>query len=222
MREVIVGIQGPSPAGKSTLSDRIAAELDGSVIHELAESADRTPQTSVAVPADERALLVNRRAFLDFERRRWAYAVSPSATRPAVFDTEWIGQLLWGLYDLDVTHPSWDRKSLATSILAMYRERVAARALGCCDAIVLLDPPADVVRRQRDGDQTRTRRNFERNLRIATLMRPMWDELLSVLGARLVITGNGVAFHFGEVEPVPIASDVSTALQVLDTIGARF
>lgn len=222
MRNFIVGVQGPSAAGKSTLAGRLAAELRGTVVHELAESADWAPATLVGVPSHEQELLVNRRVFLDYECRRWARAISLAVTRPAVFDTEWIGQLLWGLYDLDVTHPAWSRKSLAASILGMYRERVASRALGCCDAIVLLDPAADLVRQQRDGDTTRTRRNFERNLRVATLMRSMWDELGSVLGARLTIAADGATFQLGEAVPWTRELEATTALQVLDTISARF
>ena len=222
MRNVIVGVQGASAAGKSTLAGRLAAELGGSVVHELAESADWTPGTVVGLPSNEQELLANRRMFLDYECRRWARATSLAETRPAVFDTEWIEQLLWGLHDLEVTHPAWDRRSLAGSILEMYGERAASRALGCCDAIVLLDPSADVVRRQRDGDTTRMRRNFERNLRVATLMRPTWGDLQSVLGERLMIAGDCAAFRLPDVAPWPDQLDPPMAMRVLDAIISRF
>ena len=104
----------------------------------------------------------------------------------------------------------------------MYRERVASGALACCDVIVLLDPGRDVARRQREGDPLRTRRNFERNLQVATLMRPMWDALRPLFVSRLMVVGDGAGFALPEMAALPERARMSKSMQVLDIISSRF
>ncbi len=214
----IIGVQGASAAGKSTLCARLAAELDGVVIHELAESPDWSGEIPAAPPADEAALMHNRRLFLEYECRRWKRALGVSETRPAIFDTEWIGQLLWGICDLDVTHPEFDRARLISETVAMYRERVERGELGCCDAIVVLTPDESIVRRQREGDPARRRRNFERNLAVARLQRPYWDALRPLFASRLVFVSDGLAGDAPRYSALPERARRQKALQALDVI----
>lgn len=220
MGYLIIGVQGPSAAGKSTLCARLARDLGGEVVHELAESPDWTG-LPLAEPADERELLSNRQAFLDYECRRWRRALAVAETRPAIFDTEWIGQLLWGLCDLQVTYPQLDGRRLVRETVALYRERVAAGELGCCDAIILLDPDEDAVRLRRAADPTRRRRNFERNLRVAALQHPYWDALRPFFASRLIVAPDGAAVSVPPVAPLPERVQQAKAAQVLDAIELR-
>lgn len=220
MGYLIIGVQGPSAAGKSTLCARLARDLNGEIVHELAESPDWTG-LPLADPADEREALGNRQAFLEYECRRWRRALAVAETRPAIFDTEWIGQLLWGLCDLQVTYPQLDGWRLVRETVARYRERVAAGELGCCDAIVLLDPGEAAVRRQRAGDPTRRRRNFERNLRVAALQHPYWDALRPLFASRLVVLADGAEMNALAIAPLPGSARQAKAAQVLDVIELR-
>jgi nicotinamide riboside kinase len=214
----IIGVQGASAAGKSTLCARLAAELGGTVIHELAESPDWTGEMPAAHPADEAALMRNRRLFLDYECRRWKRAMAASEKAAAIFDTEWIGQLLWGICDLDVTHPEFDRGALVRETIAIYRERVELGELACCDAIVLLAPDEAAVRSQREGDTERRRRNFERNLAVARLQGPYWNALRPLFASRLVIVQDGLTAEAPRFTALRERARREKALQALDTI----
>jgi nicotinamide riboside kinase len=214
----IIGVQGASAAGKSTLCARLAAELGGTVIHELAESPDWTGEMPASPAADEAALMRNRRLFLDYECRRWNRAIAASETAAAIFDTEWIGQLLWGICDLDVTHPEFDRPALVRKTIAIYREHVERGELACCDAIVLLEPDEEVVRSQRESDTSRGRRNFERNLAVARLQRPYWDALRPLFASRLVVVRDGLAAGAPRFTALPERARRQKALQALDAI----
>lgn len=214
----IIGVQGASAAGKSTLCARLATDLGGTVIHELAESPDWTGEMPASPPADEEALMRNRRAFLDYECRRWKRAIAVSETAPAIFDTEWTGQLLWGICDLDVTHPEFDRAALVRETIAAYGERVERGELACCDAIVLLAPDEEVVRSQRQGDGDRRRRNFERNLAVARLQGPYWEALKPLFASRLMIAADGLTAEVPRFTALPERARRQKALQTLDTI----
>lgn len=217
----IIGVQGPSAAGKSTLCARLARDLGGEVVRELAESPDWIDGAPPADPADEGELLENGRAFLAYECRRWRRALAVAEVQPAIFDTEWIGQLLWRVCDLQVTHPHFDRPRLVGEIIEWYRERVGDGDLACCDAIVLLDPDEAAVRRQRAADPARRRRNFERNLRVAALQRPYWQALRLLFVSRLTVAADGAALPALAVSPLPARVRQENALRALHIIEHR-
>jgi|CXWL01.1.fsa_nt_gi hypothetical protein len=213
----IVGVQGPSAAGKSTLASRLAKAWGAQIIHEMAEGPDWAGHTYPANPSTSEEVAANRLAFLEYECRRWARALHASRSTPVVFDTEWIGHLLWGLCDLPITYPNLDQTSITRATLSAYRDRAQDGALGACDRVLLLTPPEETIRHQRNADASRRRRNFERNLAVWRAQTTYWEHLGEVLGERLRLVSEA-SVQLDSMAPMTGGERRTIALEALDAI----
>jgi hypothetical protein len=195
---VIVVVEGPSAAGKTTWC-RLHA---GNVIPEYA--ADR------AEPTDPDALA---RHWVAVGAGRWAEALAAERARGlAVCDTDPVKlHYTWGNVMLGRTPRGEFERELAAT-----REAFVAGSLGFADLVLVGLPDVDALRRQRAGDPTRRRRNFEAH---ALLREPLrqWYAALDALDpgrVRWELPAEGLP------DPLPAPRSARTAVHLLDALTA--
>ncbi|GAA0805957.1 hypothetical protein [Spirilliplanes yamanashiensis] len=157
---MIVVVTGPSAAGKTTWCRR----------HHPAQTVPEHAPAG-AEPADPAAQAVywcaagcDRWAAARDLERRGGLAVCDDD--PLKLHYTW-SMLRAGLGDRRL----WDRE------VAAHRSAVAAGRLGFADLYLVSVPPEPELRRRREADRTRTRRNFERHVRLAAGLREWYATL---------------------------------------------
>ena len=172
LRTVIVVVEGPSGAGKTTWARKHGGA------HALLESL---PDHSV-VPGDEDAAA---RFWVERNVRRWQ-EVNEREFRDGlvVVDTDPFKlHYTWTLYRSGVaTRRQWELER------DVAREAFATGRFGIADLIYVSDVGEETLRARREADTTRTRRNFERHVRLRdSLLR--WYEFIDGLEPGRVIFG---------------------------------
>ena len=181
-RAVIIVIEGPSAAGKTTSARRLGSDAS------VPEIAGLEPPTDATAAVDFWAAA---------NASRWEMAVeTEQRVGRAVCDTDplklhydyclfRIGQL--------------ERQQLAAGTAAC-RRLIVQRRLGIADLILCSIPDDDALRRQRESDPTRSRRNFELHRRLAEPLREWYAALEAVDPPR-------VEWAFPATIPPPVERD---------------
>jgi hypothetical protein len=157
---VIVVVEGPSAAGKTTWCSQHAGQW-------LPEPGGRWPMEEV----------------LRYHLDRWHRAVDADAN----------GEVIVLDGDPFKLYYSWASWRIGQTPEEAWREAVdktrlnfVAGDLGLADLVLYSDPGEDELRRRKEADRTRTRRNFD----LHTAMRPhcrAWYEAVAALDARRVV-----------------------------------
>lgn len=150
---MIVVVEGPTAAGKTSW---VTAHYDGVAIWEY-----RSPGNEPDRKADPEGAA---RFWADANASRWHQAVETEAAHGlAVCDSDpfklhyiWC---LWWLGEVDTA--MWEAEA------RINRDLFEAGRLGFADLVLCAIPDREVLRRRRDGDHTRTRRNFDLHVRLA-------------------------------------------------------
>ena len=145
--------------GKTTLAAALARDAEAVVIGELDARA--------APPVSESAeWFVNRTV------ERWTQAREAAGDAPIVVLDGDVFKGLW--YNPVFAEEGWP----GIGILApLYRREIERGRLGFPNHYVALDASVDVLRARRAGDPTRSRRNFEKHLRLVEPLRAYFDAL---------------------------------------------
>ena len=188
---LIICVEGPSAVGKTTLAKALARECGAAVVPEL-DSSDAPP------PGRSAAWFVERHA------AQWRLARKLAAGAPfAVLD----GDPFKGLwYNRVYADEGWEG---VETVAPLYRAQIEAGALAFPDLYVALTASEDELRRRRDGDPTRSRRNFERHLRLTGPLLDYFGALHDAAPERVAIVETGrreelvgrVAGALGREEP---------------------
>jgi hypothetical protein len=145
---VIVVVEGPSAAGKTTWCRRNV----GRFVAEYSATGRE--------PVDAELLA---RYWARVGSRRWGEAVAlETSDGVAVCDTDPLKlHWSWGMAALGLApRAQFDRE------LAVTREAFRAGMLGFADAVLVGLPDVEALRRRRDGDPTRRRRNFAAHVQL--------------------------------------------------------
>lgn len=158
---MIICLEGPSAAGKTSLAEALARERGAAVVPELDASGAPPPGRSAAW-------------FVERHAARWRLALETAAGAPfAVLD----GDPFKGLwYNWLYADEGWEG---VDTVAPLYRAQIERGALAFPDLYVALTASEDELRRRRDGDPTRSRRNFEKHLLSAgpllRYFRKLWE-----------------------------------------------
>jgi hypothetical protein len=165
----VLCLEGPSTVGKSTLAAALAREFGAAVVPELDASGAPPPGSSAAW-------------FVERHARQWRLARELAAKAPfAVLD----GDPFKGLwYNRVYAEEGWEGVEI---VAALYRAQIERGALAFPNLYVALTASEAELRRRRAGDPTRSRRNFERHLRLAGPLLRYFVELRRAAPARVAI-----------------------------------
>ncbi|GAB3840184.1 hypothetical protein ACFPIJ_34020 [Dactylosporangium cerinum] len=159
---MIVAVTGPSAAGKTTWCRRHHPE---NLVAEYAPTG--------AEP-DDGDLSAQAAFWSAVNCRRWQAAVARErASGLAVCDDDPLKlHYSWSLVRIGAASPE-----LWTFEVAANRAAIAAGRLGFADVVLVSLPSVEELRRRRDGDPTRQRRNFALHVRLAEPLREWYQAL---------------------------------------------
>jgi hypothetical protein len=184
---VILCLEGPSAVGKTSTAHALAERLGAAVVPEV--------NVLFVRPAPE-----PEGWYLGRQAERWAMARQALATHPLA------------VLDGDPFQPLWYNWSFGfqgcqplDALAAFYRPLIADEALGFPDAYVHLVIGEDELRRRKEADATRSRRNFDGHLRLVDTQR-LYFSAMVVLAPSLVQA----------VEAVTVAGNVRRIEMILD------
>jgi hypothetical protein len=168
---VIVVVTGPSAAGKTTWCRQHFPE---NTVPEYVPSSDDLPGPDPAVQAAFWSE-INSRRWLQALHQERASAVAVCDDDPLKLHYSWslarIGALSWQQWQAEVD---------------AHRLAVAAGKLGFADLILVSVPAEEELRRRRDADPTRQRRNFDLHIRLIEPLRE-WYQAVERVGAARVL-----------------------------------
>ncbi|WP_433218488.1 hypothetical protein ACQP00_12620 [Dactylosporangium sp. CS-047395] len=186
---MIVAVTGPSAAGKTTWCRE----------HHPTDTVPEYVPTGEALPGPDPA---EQAAFwCAVNARRWSQALHRErASGLAVCDDDPLKlHYSWSLARIgELSRQHWQAE------VDVHRRAVAESRLGFADLIIVCAPPEDELRRRRNADPTRRRRNFDLHVRLAGPLR-QWYEAVERVGAARVVWGlppSGLP-----VEPPPPGAD---------------
>ncbi|MEU4561796.1 hypothetical protein AB0F72_25720 [Actinoplanes sp. NPDC023936] len=168
---MIVVVTGPSAAGKTTWCRR---HFPADTVPEHVPSPEDLPGPD---PADQAAFWceVSNRRWLRAERHERRSGLAVCDDDPLKLHYTWslarIGALSWRHWQAEVD---------------AHRGAVAAGRLGFADLVLVSAPAEDELRRRRDADPARRRRNFDLHVRLAEPLR-QWYQAVERVGAAHVV-----------------------------------
>ncbi|GIE98114.1 hypothetical protein [Paractinoplanes rishiriensis] len=153
---MIVVVTGPSAAGKTTWCQRLFPD------DTVPECPPPPGQPSGIDPAETAAF------WCEHDTRRWRHAVRREAAGGfAICDDDPMKlHYSWSMARLGALPPGHWRHEVDAR-----REAMAAGRLGLADLFLVSVPSAVELRRRRDADPTRRRRNFDLHVRLAEPLR---------------------------------------------------
>lgn len=160
-QEVIIAVEGPSAAGKTTS----AARLGGERI--IAETGQLVPPAGLSV--GELAAFWSR-----VNARRWAAALAVEREiGVAVCDTDPL-KLHYDYCLARVGAASWNRFDVGVEAAT---NAIGQRSVGIVDFVAVGLPDDDTLERQRIADSTRRRRNFDLHRKLGPALRDWYEAL---------------------------------------------
>ena len=166
----VICLEGPSAVGKTTLAVALADTAGAGTVKEV---------TGAAPPgADPKTWFIVEHV------EHWARARRLARSRPLVVLDGDPFKALW--YDRVF---SADPATAVASAAERYAAELASGALGLPDLWIALDATEDELRARREGDTSRTRRNFDRHLRLVEPLRRYFAELAAAAPGRVVRLG---------------------------------
>lgn len=145
---MIICLEGPSAVGKTTTCSALAEQMDAYIVPEVNALFER--------PTD-----APPNWYLERQVERWAIAQKQSANnRLTVLDGD-VFQPLW--YNWAYDFVGWQDLDVLSEF---FRPRIEAGALGFPDCYICLFTNKAELRRRKEADQTRTRRNFDAHLKL--------------------------------------------------------
>ena len=163
----IISLEGASAVGKTTTAEALCDEFDAYRVPEVNALFDASKEDSTT---------------WYFERQcdRWKLAVDREREHELVVLDGDVLQPLWYNW---IAHRLSDE--LATieefapldSIYHFFREKMQERSVGFSDRYFLLYTDDSTLRRRKDNDETRTRRNFEGHLQFAMPQKHYFEKL---------------------------------------------
>ncbi|MEU8238154.1 hypothetical protein AB0C07_07915 [Actinoplanes missouriensis] len=168
---MIVVVTGPSAAGKTTWCRRHAPDA---TVPEHVPGPGEAPGPD---PADQAAFWCEAgvRRWRQAERQERRSGLAVCDDDPLKLHYAWslarIGELSWRHWRAE---------------LDAHRSAVAAGRLGFADLVLVSAPPEHELRRRRDADPTRRRRNFDLHVRLAEPLRE-WYRAVERAGAAQVV-----------------------------------
>jgi hypothetical protein len=166
---LVVCLEGPSAAGKTTLAAALARECGAAVVPEL--------DASGAPPAGRSAAW-----FVERHAAQWRLARELASGAPFVTLDGDPFKGLW--YNWVYAADGWEG---VEAVAPLYRARVAEGALAFPDLYVALTATEEELRARRAGDPTRTRSNFEKHLALAAPLRRYFGALREAAPVRVLI-----------------------------------
>ncbi len=146
-RALLIAIEGPSGAGKTTLARRTAERFGWRLLPEAYDRLSPRPSLRFAGPA---GLLALERRLLAEERRRYAEALRSTAAGTTVLaDTGFLGPLT---YTAGLVARGAAPGRLLTDLLEEEQRARSPRAAGLPDVVVYLDVPSRLARRRGASD----------------------------------------------------------------------
>ena len=173
----IICLEGASAAGKTTLSRAIAARMGAAVIAEVWALFER--------PSPEPPLW-----YLERQVELWRFAIEGAQKHGlSILDGDPF-QPLWYSWAYGFTEPD-----TLTTVISFYHEAIAAGSLAFPNRYILLAVSEAELRARKQGDASRSRRNFAKHLsllrhqpRYFAAMNTISPGLASVLDAGAPIT----------------------------------
>jgi hypothetical protein len=179
---VIVVVEGPSAAGKTTWVEQNGG---GSVVSEEPAEAPHDPAEAA-------------RFWATHGSRRWARAVEIERTTGlAVCDTDPLKlHYAWSMWRIGAgTAEELERQVEA------YRHAVGDRRLGFADRYLVTIPDGQTLASRRAADASRRRRNFEAHARLGQPLREWYSALDDVRPGSVAWHLDVEALHAGEPRP---------------------
>ncbi len=185
---IIVALEGPSGAGKTTLSRSLWVEMDAPLIQEAYDRLQPTPSLGFTNP---RELLRLEKMLLKEEARRYGEATAASSEgRSVVMDTGPLGpvQYLAGL-----VVAGWPVKGALAQLIREARGLVRGGRLGLVDLEVYVDvPPRGAFGRSQRRSPRGETEFLERHYTVDRALRPLWQgPWKKSLDARLAFVPGG-------------------------------
>ena len=178
----VVCLEGPSAVGKTTLAAALARECGAAVVAEL----DAGPAPPVGQSA---AWFVEQHAAL------WRCAQGLTSSAPLVVLDGDPFKGFW--YNRVYAEEGWEG---VDAVAPLYRAQVERGALAFPDLYVVLTASVEELRRRRDADATRRRRNFDKHLRLVEPLRRYFSALREAAPARVIFPDTRRRDHLvGEV-----------------------
>ena len=163
---MIICLEGPSAVGKTTTCAALAEQMSVCIVPEVNALFARPAEASPTW-------------YLERQAARWEIAQKQSANQPAILDGD-VFQPLW--YNWAYGFVDWQNLE---ALSKFFRPRIEAGTLGFPDCYVYLFTDETELRRRKEADQTRTRRNFEAHSRLVDV-HPRYFSALSCLAPGMV------------------------------------
>jgi deoxyadenosine/deoxycytidine kinase len=142
----VICLEGPSAAGKSSLSQALVAALGAVTVPEVNQLFSRPVHPE-------------SHWYLQRQQERWETACrSASRGVPAILDGDILQPLWYGWAYGFANHYS------LSELVAFYRPLIANATLALPDTYFVLESSVEELRARKASDTTRTRRNFEHHL----------------------------------------------------------